>query len=143
MRYILERADFEDIQGAEFSRDLCEWERIPDPCILIIFGASGDLTARKLVPALYRLFLAGELPTPFCILGMGRTALTDTAFRSKMNQALTEAGSSLEQWGDFECLLYYQPVVYDTSESYRALHSRLSELEKKYHTRNRISPDTP
>jgi glucose-6-phosphate 1-dehydrogenase len=134
----VERASFGDFQGAESSKDLCEWERFPDPCILVNFGASGDLTARKLIPALYRLFLAGELPTPFCILGTGRTALTDTAFRSKMNQALIEAGTDLEKWDDFECLLYYQPVAYDNSESYRALHSRLFELEKKYHTRNRI-----
>ena len=56
--------------------------------ILVIFGASGDLTERKLIPALFRLEMQKLLPERFVILGLGRTELTDDSFREKMDQAI-------------------------------------------------------
>ena len=62
--------------------------RRPDPCILVIFGASGDLTAKKLMPALYALAVRGLLPEHFAIVGAARTEETDDEFRERMKQAV-------------------------------------------------------
>jgi glucose-6-phosphate 1-dehydrogenase len=64
--------------------------RRPDPCILVIFGASGDLTSKKLMPALYSLAYRGLLPEKFGIVGAARSDETDDAFRERMREAVTE-----------------------------------------------------
>jgi glucose-6-phosphate 1-dehydrogenase len=64
--------------------------RRPDPCILVIFGASGDLTSKKLIPALYALAVRGLLPEKFGIVGAARTEETDDEFRERMKQAVQE-----------------------------------------------------
>jgi glucose-6-phosphate 1-dehydrogenase len=66
--------------------------RRPDPCILIIFGASGDLTSKKLMPALYALAVRGLLPEKFGVVGAARTEETDDEFRQRMKQAVQEHG---------------------------------------------------
>ena len=63
-----------------------------DPCTLVILGATGDLAARKLMPALFDLYLEGGLPQPFQIVGCGRTKLSSQVFRSNMEKALKDAG---------------------------------------------------
>jgi glucose-6-phosphate 1-dehydrogenase len=114
--------------------DLCEIERTPDPCTIIIFGASGDLTHRKLIPALYNLFCHQKLPDRYCIVGASRTEMNDNAFRSKMRRGLTDAGVDLKAWDDFESCLYYQSVSYDNPSSYKILSSRLADLDRKHQT---------
>jgi glucose-6-phosphate 1-dehydrogenase len=64
--------------------------RRPDPCILVIFGASGDLTSKKLMPALYALAVRGLLPERFGVVGAARTEETDDDFRERMKQAVQE-----------------------------------------------------
>ena len=64
--------------------------RRPDPCLLVIFGASGDLTAKKLMPALYSLAFRGLLPERFGVVGSARSEETDDAFRERMRQAVSE-----------------------------------------------------
>jgi glucose-6-phosphate 1-dehydrogenase len=66
--------------------------RMAEPCALTIFGASGDLTQRKLIPALYALAFRGLLPSNFGIVGVARTPMSDDEFREKMKQAVTEHG---------------------------------------------------
>src|SRR5207253_5195186 len=66
--------------------------RTPDPCALVIFGASGDLTKRKLFPALYSLALRRLLPERFGIIGVARTEETDDQFRDAMKAAVQEFG---------------------------------------------------
>ncbi|MFL6029843.1 MAG: glucose-6-phosphate dehydrogenase, partial [Gaiellaceae bacterium] len=66
--------------------------RTPDPCILVIFGASGDLTKRKLFPALYSLAFRGLLPERFAIVGVARTDETDDEFRARMKEAVQQYG---------------------------------------------------
>ena len=56
------------------------------PCTMVIFGASGDLTARKLIPGLYELYRRGLLPDRFAVLGAGRTAMSDEQFRNAMGR---------------------------------------------------------
>jgi len=93
--------------------DFGERSRTPEPCIIVIFGASGDLTNRKLMPALYNLFRKGGLPEAFCIVGVARTLMDDIAFRAKMRQGLANAGFRLSNWPEFEQRLHYHPVIYD------------------------------
>src|SRR2546421_11268427 len=62
--------------------------RTPDPAAMVIFGASGDLTARKLMPALYNLALNRYLPSGFSVIGVADTALTEDEFRAHMEQAV-------------------------------------------------------
>jgi glucose-6-phosphate 1-dehydrogenase len=66
--------------------------RTPEPCTLVIFGASGDLTRRKLFPAVYSLAARNLLPPQFAIVGVARTKETDAAFRSRMKEAVSEFG---------------------------------------------------
>ncbi len=61
-----------------------------DPCTIVIFGASGDLTSRKLIPALYHLALEGALPTPYRIIGYARRDKTDDSFREELREALDQ-----------------------------------------------------
>jgi glucose-6-phosphate 1-dehydrogenase len=71
--------------------DTCEWERVPEPCVIVIFGASGDLTYRKLMPALYRLFKEQKLPAPFAIFGAARTNMSNDAFRERIRKRESES----------------------------------------------------
>jgi glucose-6-phosphate 1-dehydrogenase len=66
--------------------------RTPEPCVLVIFGASGDLTRRKLFPAVYSLAVRGMLPEDFAIVGVGRTEETDEEFRARMKDSVREFG---------------------------------------------------
>ncbi len=124
----------------EFPFGACELEGPLDPCMIVIFGASGDLTARKLVPALYNLFLKNYLPDPFIIVGCSRTKLTDHDFRSKMKEAvLGNADIDPSQWTRFEDSLYYRFLQYDDLTSFVDLDTCLRELDRQYRTReNRI-----
>src|SRR6266404_6148005 len=63
-----------------------------DPCAMVIFGASGDLTKRKLLPALFNLARGNHLPAAFAIIGVARTTMDDDAFRRRMHDAITEFG---------------------------------------------------
>ncbi|UCG22015.1 MAG: glucose-6-phosphate dehydrogenase, partial [Deltaproteobacteria bacterium] len=104
-----------------------------DPCTIVIFGASGDLTARKLVPALYNLFLNEGLPSPFAIVGTSRTELTHDEFREKLKTSYgATENSDLSRWDEFAGNLYYKPVVYDSLDSYKELAKFLRELDEEY-----------
>src|SRR5687767_1894699 len=80
-----------------------------DSCLLVIFGASGDLTQRKLVPALYELHLGGHLPERFGVLGTSRSPLGDEGFREKMKLGCT-ADKRFDEysWREFERKLFYE-----------------------------------
>jgi glucose-6-phosphate 1-dehydrogenase len=109
----------------------------PGPCSLVVFGASGDLAKRKIVPSLYRLFEGGLLPMRFCLVGAGRTVLTDEEFRESLRAAVTEAlgrEPSLDSWRLFSTLLRYAPVEYGDPASYRALDKAISEGEREFRT---------
>ncbi|MFZ5586073.1 MAG: glucose-6-phosphate dehydrogenase [Thermodesulfobacteriota bacterium] len=111
-----------------------------EPCLLVIVGASGDLTGRKLIPALYNLFLHGGLPEPGAIVGAARTEWDDDAFRGQMRAAVAEKGGlDMARWDQFAARLYYQPLTYDDPHSYHQLAQRLDKLDRRLGTRgNRI-----
>ena len=102
-------------------------------CCIVIFGASGDLTARKLVPALYNLYKVGRLGKHFSVLGVARTGLSDDEFRQKMHEALIKfeqaSGPELEAFCEH---LYYQAVNTSDAFDYAKLLPRLDELHDKY-----------
>src|SRR5690349_18709407 len=69
---------------------LGETRKVVDPCTVVIFGASGDLTARKLIPALYHLFGEKALPTPFRVVGFARREKTNETWRAELREALDQ-----------------------------------------------------
>ena len=102
-----------------------------EPCTLVIIGASGDLTARKIIPALYNLDLQGGLADPFLIVGCARTPLQDEAFKEKMRTAIRASGPLDEsRWPAFSSRLRYQPLEYQDQSSFEELAKFLRGLEK-------------
>ena len=100
--------------------------KIPDPHIIVIFGASGDLTKRKLIPAIYQLFVNNHLPANFAILGTSRTLLTDDEFRQRITEFITfPEGPDLK----FLSKIYYQTIDYDRNDDYISLKTRLNDLK--------------
>jgi glucose-6-phosphate 1-dehydrogenase len=104
----------------------------PENQILVIFGASGDLTRRKLIPALYSLDLQNLLPEKFAIIGVSRASLTDEAFRATMREGLAQYSGEKDQtrFDGFLKNLYYQSVDAQDSSSYRGLCDKLAGLQK-------------
>ncbi|MFQ5887277.1 MAG: glucose-6-phosphate dehydrogenase [Candidatus Hydrothermarchaeales archaeon] len=120
----------------------CDIE-IPSPCCLVIFGASGDLTKRKLIPALYRLHYNRLLPEDFFVLGIGRTKMSNEQFRDMMWAAVRNAfpkDFNESSWNEFVIKLYYSSSVdYSVHDFYRSLVENLPSIEDKHNTRgNRI-----
>jgi glucose-6-phosphate 1-dehydrogenase len=105
-----------------------------DPCTIVIFGASGDLTQRKLVPALYRLYSEGGLPDSFLIVGTSRTEMSNDGFRDKMKKAVPlYCDLDRAMWEGFASRLYYQPVDYHEVSTFMTLRDFLEHLEEQYH----------
>jgi len=101
----------------------------PDPFTLVIFGASGDLTRRKLVPAVYSLFREGLLPEGFAVVGFARRAKSDDAFRAEMHEAVASfarAGLCDDAcWDAFASCLHYHQGSYDDPAAFASLRERL------------------
>ncbi len=102
-----------------------------EPHILVIFGASGDLTKRKLIPALYELHQQKLLPEKFAVLGVSRTELSDQSFREKMNEFLPSPSPNEEDKALFLKSLFYLALETSTPGDYPKLKSRLEELGKE------------
>jgi len=101
----------------------------PEPFTLIVFGASGDLTWRKVVPAIYDLWCDGHLPRRFAVVGYARTPMSDEAWRARLRDgASTFARASADDdaaWADFASRLTYISGRYDDPGDFRALADRL------------------
>jgi len=102
-----------------------------DPCIIVIFGATGDLTARKLIPALFDLFTDGTLPVPCSIVGCGRTSLSDEEFVARLLDKGPDSLGGNPRWEEFVSLLHYQTIQYDSPDTYSELASFLKELDRE------------
>ncbi len=117
-----------------------EAERTPDPCVVVIFGASGDLTRRKLLPALHALALEHRLPAAFTVLGVARRPLSDEEFRRQMREGIAEHGRTgapeAAEWESFaEGLFYHALEDYGNAPAYAALAARLADLDRERGTR--------
>jgi glucose-6-phosphate 1-dehydrogenase len=100
-----------------------------EPCTIVIFGASGDLTARKLIPALYHLYCGGQLPDPVRIVGVARREKTDESWRAELREALGKFSRSNnvdeQVWREFESLISYTRGDLTDPEAYQALKRQL------------------
>lgn len=103
-----------------------ESEKRPDPCVLVIFGASGDLTQRKLIPALYNLRGQGLLPRNFAVVGISRSPLPDEEFRAKVKPK--NAG---EEWDEFAEGITYMSGNHGDPACYANLANKLQEIREK------------
>lgn len=117
-------------------------ERTPEPLILVIFGASGDLTQRKLVPAIYQLKQERRLPPQTTIVGVARRNWTHDYFREQMREGIEDFSTGIgseSQWQDFADGLFYCSGDMDNAESYQKLKTFLEEIDQKRGTRgNRV-----
>jgi glucose-6-phosphate 1-dehydrogenase len=108
--------------------------RRPDPCLLVIFGASGDLTSKKLMPALYSLALRRLLPEKFGIVGAARSEESDDAFRERMKQAVQEHARDPfkdEVWQELAAGMRYVTLDFADDKAEDALAETLTELDKE------------
>jgi glucose-6-phosphate 1-dehydrogenase len=123
-----------------------KFSREPQPtgeaCLLVIFGASGDLTSRKLIPGLYNLACAGCMNPQFEVLGVGRTPMTSEEFRAKMREAVPQSSDTRDfnesQWKEFEKRLYYFQGDITDNQFYPALEARIGEMQKSANTSNHL-----
>jgi glucose-6-phosphate 1-dehydrogenase len=106
---------------------------VAEPCTVILFGASGDLAKRKVIPAMYDLASHNALGPRYAIVGFARTAMTEESFRTSLGEAaktISEVGPiDPKQWDAFASNLYYCPGDYANPDAYAQLAKRLSALE--------------
>ncbi len=113
--------------------------RSAEPCILVIFGATGDLTSRKLLPALYNLARERQLPTHFACVGFARREKTNETFRDEMREAVGQfsrvkpVDNSL--WKKFSEQLYYHQSEFHEDAGYDSLRKLLNDLDTQYGTK--------
>ena len=111
----------------------------PEPQILVIFGASGDLAKRKLLPTLYRLFVDGMLPTSFAIVGFARSDLGDEGFAQVARQAVEGTGEppDEERWSAFADALSYVSGSFEDPDAIRRLREHLDRVDAERGTEGR------
>ena len=98
----------------------CVMPEPSDPCTIVIMGATGDLTARKLLPQLFNLYLNAGLPDPFLIVGTSHIDIEASQFRTNMQTALKKAGVYDEsRWPDFAGALHYRCADFADLESFK------------------------
>lgn len=117
--------------------------KITEPCILVIFGATGDLTARKLMPAVYNLAREALLPANFSCVGFARKEKSHEQFREEMKQEINQHSriKPIDEgvWSDFSQKLFYHSSQFDQDTGYQSLQTFLSEIDSKMGTKgNRI-----
>ncbi len=106
--------------------------RAKDPFTIVIFGASGDLAKRKLIPALYQLQESGYLPERFAVVGSSRSPMSDAEYSANMRQALSEAvDGKLNDENPLLGALYYHAGDVDKAESFAALKAKIEQIEKE------------
>jgi glucose-6-phosphate 1-dehydrogenase len=111
--------------------------RPADPCIMVIFGAAGDLTQRKLIPALYNLAKANLLSREFAIVGVAHNAMSTDDFRKKLADNIRQyAGGEVDPdiWEWFNRRLYYITAEFDDKNVYSQLKSTLDKLDQEHST---------
>jgi len=133
-------------KGAAFQNPLIEEKRLSkvvDPCIVVIFGATGDLTARKLFPALYNLQREGQLPSHFACVGFARRSKGHEQFRQEMHDAVNQFSRvkpvDENLWNTFMSQIFYHTSDFDNDKGYDNLRQFLDSLDKQYGTKgNRV-----
>jgi glucose-6-phosphate 1-dehydrogenase len=115
--------------------------KVPEPLVLVIFGGTGDLARRKLMPALWKLKSDGLLPDEFAIVGNSREEIGDDTYRGRMHDALEEFAEppDPDAWADFASRIFYVYGSTDNPETFVVLGKRLKEIDAAHGTRgNRL-----
>lgn len=115
----------------------------PSPCVIVIFGATGDLTAKKLFPALYNLAKKGDLSENTVVVALARKKLTHVEFRQQMNEMINRSSRKTAEknlsWEEFKNKTFYQQVEFDQHAGYENLQKFLMEIDSKFGTQgNRL-----
>src|SRR3984957_17387050 len=112
------------------------------PCVMLIFGASGDLTKRLLVPALYNLACDGLLPPNFALLGTAMDALTTESFRERMSVDIKKFHTRKEfderVWADLVSRFHYLPGAFNDLAVFEQLRAEVARLGAHYQTHDNI-----
>mgnify|MGYP003336050917 CR=1 FL=1 len=116
-------------------RDGLTTRRTPEPCAVVIFGATGDLTARKLIPALYNLAHEGQLPGGFAIVGFGRRAKSHDEFRAEVREGVAEHARfhpiNTAVWDALAKGVYYQQGDYANAGDFQKLAALLQQVDRE------------
>src|SRR5579875_1896154 len=119
-------------------QDPLRFERRVPPCAIVIFGASGDLSKRKLLPSLYRLFYERRISPNFAVIGRSRTPMSDDAFRARMKESvskfLEEAPFDEDVWNSCAQSRFYVAGDLRNPTSYNDIRNKLDEVEKSHQT---------
>ena len=122
--------------------DPLRFHRKTPPCVVVIFGANGDLTKRKLMPALYRLAYDGRLAPCFAVIGISRTVMTDDDFRARMRDSvskfLEDSPFDEDLWQSFARGLSYLPGDVGDKVLYEQISKSLGEIEKEHETAGNV-----
>ena len=119
-------------------QDTLRFDRRVSPCAVVIFGATGDLSKRKLLPSLYRLFYEGRIPQNFAVIGTSRSPMSDDEFRSMMKDSvskfLEDAPFDETVWNSFAPALFYIPGDINKPDTYTKIAAKLGEVETSRQT---------
>jgi glucose-6-phosphate 1-dehydrogenase len=115
----------------------------PNPAIIVILGATGDLTWRKLIPALYNLYLDKMLPDHFAVLAVSRQTMSESAFLKHLHEGVDKISrrgkSKKNEWENFSKCISYQSGALNVSSTYSVIEKQIKKLEKLWKvTANRI-----
>src|SRR4051794_26058684 len=115
---------------------------VPQPCVVVIFGATGDLTHRKLMPALYNLAADGELPPAVAVIGFARRPKSDDEFRREIEEAARKFSRQTvrdEIWQMFSQAIFYHQSEFEDEAGYKSLSEKLDKIDNERGTRgNRL-----
>ncbi|MBH0181911.1 MAG: glucose-6-phosphate dehydrogenase, partial [Nitrospira sp.] len=106
-----------------------------EPCTVVIFGGSGDLARRRLIPAIYNLLLDGLLPSNYVVLGLGRTPMSDEEFRATVRDGVVKHSRQAlieDTWNAFARHIFYLAGENDDPQTYVRLKARAEELERTF-----------
>src|SRR2546423_767205 len=123
-----------ETQQANPLREGLATRTVPQACTVVIFGATGDLTMRKLIPALYNLAADGELPPAVAIVGFARRPKTDDQFRQEQKESTTKFSRQQvrdEIWNGFAQALFYHQSEFHDANGYKTLAERLEKIDKE------------
>lgn len=123
----------------KYSGPVCEFD-VAGPCGIVIFGASGDLSKRKLLPSLFELFGRSRIPDNFYIIGLARSSLNDKSFRETVSQSIVAEAAKFSERKKTEFIerCFYISGKYDSPETYKDLKALHSELSEKFQTGGNI-----
>ncbi|HEY6329344.1 MAG TPA: glucose-6-phosphate dehydrogenase [Blastocatellia bacterium] len=119
-------------------RDQLRMQQAVEPCAIVLFGASGDLAKRKLLPAMFSLYQKHLLAPGFCVIGQSRSPMSHDQFRTAMRSAVLEFGSDNEfnesAWGSFASGLFYAPGAAQDDNAFKELCDLLDKVRQERHT---------